>query len=485
MKKQTTAILLLFAILLAGCGGTEPADTTVAATDAQTTAAGPRDGLPEDLDFGGTEVKIHAGLWMGVTSDPLSEYYVEEATGDVVDDAVFNRNRTVEDRLNVKLTYTWHETEWASRQEELNFYKSSIMAGDDAFDIVFYIAHLLPSVAVGGAMHNLADMEYINLSQPWWAQLYNSAATVGDSLYFATGDIVIGSYLNAYCMYFNHKLIDELKLDDPYTLVESGKWTLDTLRKMSAASYGDLNGDTVPDESDRFGLVVQGGNIISGFMEASDVKIIDLAKDGKSGQYVFGSERNVNVVEKVRELLFDSEGVLYVKDDSAASEYLFNDGNVVFTGGWFGDTDYYRELNFDFGIVPYPKFDEAQANYYTRMGTAVPVAAVPVTTKNPDMVSAVLEVMAAEGYYQLRPAYFDTALKNKYSRDEKTKEMVDKIIANIAVDFGTIYVYSLNDISDKFKTTIYKNESNWASNTASWETQVMTSLDNLLTAING
>jgi hypothetical protein len=177
--------------------------------------------------------------------------------------------------------------------------------------------------------------------------------------------------------------------------------------------------------------------------------------------------------------------VLYVKDDSAASEYLFNDGNVVFTGGWFGDTDYYRELNFDFGIVPYPKFDEAQANYYTRMGTAVPVAAVPVTTKNPDMVSAVLEVMAAEGYYQLRPAYFDTALKNKYSRDENTKTMVDKIIANIAVDFGTIYVYSLNDISDKFKTTIYKNESNWASNTASWETQVMTSLDNLLTAING
>lgn len=49
MKKQTTAILLLFAILLAGCGGTETADTTAAATDAQTTAADPRDGLPEDL----------------------------------------------------------------------------------------------------------------------------------------------------------------------------------------------------------------------------------------------------------------------------------------------------------------------------------------------------------------------------------------------------------------------------------------------------
>ena len=117
MNKQITATLLFCALLLAGCGDSTPADTTAAAVQEQemTASAGPRDGLPEDLDFGGTEVKIHAGLWMGITSDPLSEYYVEEATGDVVDDAVFNRNRTVEDRLNVKLTYTWHETEWASR----------------------------------------------------------------------------------------------------------------------------------------------------------------------------------------------------------------------------------------------------------------------------------------------------------------------------------------------------------------------------------
>lgn len=486
MKKQTTAIILLFAILLAGCGGTEGTNTMTSAADAETISAEPRDGLPEDLDFGGAEVKLHASLWMGVTKDPLAEYYIEEENGDIVNDAVYQRNCTVEDRLNVRLAYTWNETVWDTHDEELSFYISSIMAGDDAFDAVFYIAHLLPSVAVSGFMHNLADMKYIDLSQPWWAQMYNSAATVGGKLYFATGDIALGNYLHSYCMFFNHALIDTLKLENPYDLVDSGKWTLDKLRSMSVASYSDLNGNAAADKDDRFGLVVEGENIISGFMESSKVNIIEIAKDGMSGEYVFGNEHNVNVVEKVRELLFDSEGVLYVKDSSGyANEYIFTKGNVVFTGGWFGDTDYYREMNFDYGIIPYPKYDEAQDDYYSRIGTACPVVAVPVTTDNPDMVSAVLEVMAAEGYYQIRPAYFDMALKNKYSRDEKTKDMVDKIIENVTVDFGTIFVYSLNNISDKFKNTIKKNQSDWVSNTETWKSQVMASLDTLLGTLNG
>lgn len=155
---------------------------------------------------------------------------------------------------------------------------------------------------------------------------------------------------------------------------------------------------------------------------------------------------------------------------------------VVFTGGWFGDTDFYREVDFDFGVLPYPKYDEEQTNYQTRVGTGAPVVAIPVTTKDPSMVSAVLEVMSAEGYYQMRPAYFDTALKNKYSRDEQTREMIDLITGNISVDFGTIYVYVLDSIDDQFKNTVYVNDPNWASKTASWEKSVMTKLDTLLEA---
>jgi hypothetical protein len=327
-------------------------------------------------------------------------------------------------------------------------------------------------------------MKYLDLSQPWWARGFNNAAEINGRLYFAAGDIIMGMYGSTCAMFFNHALINELKLENPYDLVESGKWTLDKLREMTEVSYGDLNGDTKMDEKDRLGLVLQGGNHISGFLESCGVRIFNIADDGSSGEYVYGNEHNVNVVEKLVQLIHGSKGS-YFSVEATPNEYLFFKGNTVFTGGWISDTDYYRALNFDFGIVPYPKYDEAQENYYSRLDTSCPVVTIPVTCSDTDVASAVLEVMAAEGYYQVRPAYFDTALKEKYSRDEKTKDMIDLTINNITVDFGTIYVYSLNGITDKFKGTIGKNDANWVSNTETWKAQVMTSLDTLLETLNG
>lgn len=487
MKRKCLVTLLLLALLCSSCNTGN--DTTVSPdtntntdTVTEVTDTAPRDGLSAELDYNGADVKFHAGLWMNITKDPLAAYYAEELSGDVLNDAMYNRNHTVDERLNVKLSFNWHETTWNSRTEELSYYTSAIMAGDDAFDIVSYIAHLLPSVCTDGSMYDLRSLEYMDLSKPWWTQFYNQAATVNGKLYFATGDIALGVYQNTYCMYFNQALVDDLSLEDPYTLVENGNWTLDTLQSLSAQSYADLNGDGKRDVEDQWGLLIEGGNCISGFMEACDVTIFDISADGKSVDYVFGSEHNINVIQEMCALLHESDGVYYRNNttDLTADQYVFYNGNVVFTGGWFGDTDYYRELEFDYGVLPYPKYDENQTDYYTRVGTACPIVAVPVTTKDPSMVSAVLEVMAAEGYYQLRPAYFDTALKNKYSRDEKTKDMIDLIVDNITVDFGTIYVYVLDSISDQFKNTIAANNANWASQTAKWQTSVMTKLDALL-----
>lgn len=307
---------------------------------------------------------------------------------------------------------------------------------------------------------------------------------MGDKLYFANGNISLDNYLHTYCMYSNNDLVSDLSLENPYTLVQEGRWTLDTLRSLSEQSYADLNGDGKRDNDDRWGFVVEGGNIISGFVESCDVSIITLSPDLQNNKYEFGNEHNIDVVQTLCALLHESDGVMIHTNttggDVGADQYLFSNGNVVFTGGWFGDTDYYREVDVDFGVLPYPKYDEDQANYQTRVGTGAPVVAIPVTTKDPSMISAVLEVMSAEGYYQMRPAYFDTALKNKYSRDEQTREMIDLITGNITVDFGTIYVYVLDSIDDQFKGTIGANNPNWASKTASWEKSVMTKLDTLL-----
>lgn len=145
--------------------------------------------------------------------------------------------------------------------------------------------------------------------------------------------------------------------------------------------------------------------------------------------------------------------------------------------------DYYRELNFDFGLIPYPKYDEAQTAYTTRLGTVCPAVCVPVTCNDPDAVSAVLEALASEGYRTLRTAYFDTALKEKYSRDEDTKEMIDLLISGISVDFGDIYVYTLNGLTDEFKNLLGGRSRDLASKAAKLEKNVNAKLEELLAAL--
>ena len=61
----------------------------------------------------------------------LAEQYVEEQTGDIINDAIYSRNATVEALYNVKITAT--ETQASGANTEAI---STILAGDDAYDII-------------------------------------------------------------------------------------------------------------------------------------------------------------------------------------------------------------------------------------------------------------------------------------------------------------------------------------------------------------
>ena len=483
------SVCILAALLLSsvGCGETgaeteTAAGGTAAETLSRETESPYPDSIPLGLDFGGRSVKLHAGLFNEHVKDPMSHYSVEAETGDIVNDAVYRRNQTVEERFNCSLVYDGLEFDYGGRMEEMNYVTNSLMAGDNAFDAVFEIVHLLPSYITSGALYDMHDMKYIDLEAPWWMQKYNAVAERNGNLYFAVGDITMGIYYSPYAFFFNKQLINDLDLEDPYALVRDGKWTVDQLIAMSKAGYADLNGNSKVDAEDRLGCVIQSGNEIQGFIESCGVSFITVGADG-TAEYTFGCEHNTEVVDKLYRLLYETEGSLYVGKQVTPDQHQFCQGQTVFNGSWLTAMDYYRELNFDFGLIPYPKYDEAQTAYATHLGTACPAVCVPVTCSDPDAVSAVLEALASEGYRTLRTAYFDTALKEKYSRDEDTKEMIDLLISGISVDFGDIYVYTLSGLTDEFKNLLGGRSRDLASIAAKLEKNVNAKLEELLAAL--
>lgn len=111
----TLAAMMMLSMLAACAGdGDTTTDTTAAPAASHETTAAPAeteppthdengfllDSLPADLDFEGEKVGV---LYWGDCE--MQEFEADEITGEIVNDAVFKRNETVQDRLNVVLEW--------------------------------------------------------------------------------------------------------------------------------------------------------------------------------------------------------------------------------------------------------------------------------------------------------------------------------------------------------------------------------------------
>ena len=95
-----------------------------------------------------------------------------------------------------------------------------------------------------------------------------------------------------------------------------------------------------------------------------------------------------------------------------------------------------REMESEYTMLPYPKWDEAQEGYYTNADDKFSVFCLPKPSyNNLEFISCIFEALCAESYKTVYPAYYDQALKGKYSTDATTAEMVDLVMAGRKFDF--------------------------------------------------
>ena len=132
---------------------------------------------------------------------------------------------------------------------------------------------------------------------------------------------------------------------------------------------------------------------------------------------------------------------------------LFSGGQALFYVSGLGSVHSLRNSDVDFGILPVPKEDETGERYYNNVNYWINTfMSVPCTVSNPERTSLIIDVLAAESYYTLRPAYYEIALKVKYARDDASSEMLDMIFDNRVYDpavqssIGNL----VNDLSQMF-----------------------------------
>ncbi len=419
-------------------------------------------GLPE-LDYQGTAVTV-----LGWQHYEDVEFDTEELNGEIVNDAIFQRNLAVEENLNVSLTFL----EEGGRSGDSNWMalvRNANSAGDGAYDFVAGHSSNIGSLTYSIQFQNMLDQEHFDFSAPWWREALTEKATVMGNLFFATGDIAPSSIGRSQGMFFNSKLLADYNLENPYELVVSGDWTFDKFTEMCTGTYVDLNSNGQADEkADQFGFAIDGVQVqaiglCSGFvsLEADETGTLGIAPD-----YI--SERAVNLVDRWASFMHDSNDTTFIAaiDDTT----VFKEGRSVFYAFPMAIiSSELRDLDFDLGFVPFPKIDEQQEDYVVCTSNAYSLWAIPLSAKDPGMSAAIMENMAYEGFLNVIPAIFETSYKVKYNTTDSQlqSQVFDIVRGSLIFDIGRIMNASFNNVFGLIPDAINSNSGQFASKVAS------------------
>lgn len=180
MKKLSRILVLalIASTLLPSCAqdGTEQStDTTASVADttavAETTTADPndrsqiRDSVPEGLTFDGESVRI---LFRGedAPNNNIAIYDVKgtDNVGDYITDGVWQRNITVQERLDVVLECL--PLGAGSLAEHTAKVKSIVLAGSDEYDYLNLTGNTSITSGLNSYMRDLSAMPYVNYEEP-------------------------------------------------------------------------------------------------------------------------------------------------------------------------------------------------------------------------------------------------------------------------------------------------------------------------------
>ena len=438
MKRKYSFIsLLLLVSLLASCGG-GAADPVV--TDPQTTEEEPEttkyaDAVPE-LNFGGYEFRT-------IEQDSTrNSFFAEEETGEYVNDAIYNRNKNTEDRFGVKFV----ETVRQSYNELDKTVMNSIISGSDEFDLVFGQMFGSARSAVNGGYVDWNTIPYVDFSNPWYTKSIQEAS-VGDKLLLIESDLCVMYAEQTWLMAYNKTKADEYKIEDLYKLVDDGKWTIDKLNTLITGLYNDLNGNGQRDIDDFYGIGAnQDGCQLAAFYYANNVRLATVDKNLKVTTDI-SSEKSIDVLTKLSKLFNENDGSIKKSDSIATAvdkrTQLFMNETVLFAPLQVSDlvVDEMRNLKSEYGVLPLPKYDEAQEEYYTVVDGGANIMFIPITTsdKQREIVGALVESMSALSYRDVIPTYCGIALEQKGTRDEESVKMLRKILDSRVIDFAYLY----------------------------------------------
>ena len=448
MKKLLCVLLaaLMLVCTLASCATGSETTTT------ETTAAGTNTPNTEEVE---TEATLDIpdtryddeelcfltrdeGLWS------TAEIFAENQTADSdnINNAVFERNDRIYQNYGVIIT----EIKKVTHSEHNTIVSKEVSAPNGDFQAIITNTVNSATYANSGYLWDLYsdDIEYLNVTNPWWDVNMAKGMSIDDRLYFATGDLLTSDNDATFVIFFNKEIAKDRSVPDLYSLVSNMEWTMDKFYEFEVMVTEQNASGTLAYNEGTYGFaytvdspscMLFSGGVTLCTKDENDIPIyalnVDLAQNiVDKGKLLFSSDVSVDIT-------YPSDGT----DIVTAGQRAFGEGHSLFFGEVMQSVTRLRGYEADFGILPYPMYSTQQGSYYAMMHMTASMVSIPksVNADNVVMVNSMIEAMAYHAVDTLTKQYYDINLKTRDARDEQSGPMIDMILANRVCDLAYYY----------------------------------------------
>lgn len=374
--------------------------------------------------------------------------------------AQYKRNRIIESRYDIE----FKEDTVSSWEELSSRFVNYVSAVSDEYELNMLIQREAFSYGVDGYITRTDRLKYCDTTQPWYIQDVNNALTVNGIQFFSYSSECLNMFAQTNCTIFNKRILEDNQLENPYDLVKAGTWTIDKMLSSAKAATKDLNTDGLYNDYDQLGIVGESDMIYPSLWIGAGYSTIE--KD-ENDYPIYSAPSNEGFIDFLTKIggYFNEDMVIYDTQFRPTEQYfgqgnfrdeaslVFRNGSALYRVSIIHELANLNDMTDDFGVVPNPKLDEAQEGYHSRVIDGW-LYVVPNTNTRLDMTSVILEALAIESKSYVYDAYYEQALKNRYTNDPDAKEMLDLISSTRTIDLGDTVWQS--DIRNKIQDTIWK-----------------------------
>ena len=379
-----------------------------------------------EFDFDGYEFKT-----LSITSEEgtYTKFDVEELSSSVLDNAIYYRNREIESRFNVVL-----------KSEEDTYPKcnSALTTQSESqthnYDLIMLINRHAYAQAIKGYIYTVDDLKYLDLEKDYYLQDVNEMSSIKGVQFLAYSEESLYTFQRTACMAYNKNMAESLGITGLYETVENGEWTFDKFFEYARLGTS-VNGDG---EVESYGLYGHGDYMFCTFFTAAGQRFVE--KQNNTLKFTAASNEKLDEIANTEINLMKENVMGYSYDYKNPNDCyeVFKNGDALFCGTVIGKLLLLKDIEgWDYGVIPWPKYDAGQEQYNSRIIDAW-IHVAPISNPDPERTGVILEALASGSAKWVFPAYYENSIQGRSLRDSDSVEMLEIIRGTRVFDWGSV-----------------------------------------------